>query len=147
MTSIKKTIDIHAPVDRVFSYLADPTHFPAIWPSMVEVSHVKTLPNGGAAFDWVYKMAGIRFTGHTDTVEFDKNKRMVAHNEKGIPSTFRWNCEGKDGEAHVTLEIEYTAPIQVLDKLLKPVVEKINEREAETLLNNLKTTMELGKQN
>lgn len=146
MAQIRKSITINATLDQVFDYMNDPNHFPEIWPSMVEVSNVTKSPTGGHSFDWVYKMAGIHFKGHTKTVEFEKNKKIVAKNEKGIPSTFNWMYAGDNGGVRVTVEVDYTLPSHVLDKFAEPFLRRLNEREAETLLENLKARMELGTQ-
>ncbi len=63
MATITKSIVIEAPVTKVFSYLDEPVNLPEIWPSMVEVDDVATLPTGGYRFHWIYKMAGMRFEG------------------------------------------------------------------------------------
>lgn len=144
MAKISKSISINAPVAQVFDYVNDPRHLPEIWPSMVEVSHVKTAPDGAHSFDWIYKMAGIRFKGHAETIEAERNKRVVTKNEKGIPSTFLWTYEGEDSTTKLMLEIDYTLPGKLLDKLAAPFVTKVNDREAETVLENLKTRMETG---
>lgn len=144
MTKISRSITIQAPVSQVFDYLTDPQHLPEIWPSMVEVSHVERKPDGAHSFDWVYKMAGLNFKGHADTIQVERTKRVVSKNEKGIQSTFCWTYEPRGGETKVTMEVEYELPGTLLGKLAGPVLNKVNAREAETLLNNLKTKMETG---
>jgi uncharacterized membrane protein len=146
MKTIRKTVGIDASVDRVFTYMTDPAHLPEIWPSMVEVSNVKTQPDGAHSFDWVYKMAGIKFKGHADTTEVEKEKLVVVKNETGIPSTFRWSYEGDANHTDLTVEIEYALPVPVLGRLAEPIVGKINEHEAEVLLENLKTRMEIAEE-
>jgi carbon monoxide dehydrogenase subunit G len=86
-------------------------------------------------------MAGIRFKGHSHTVECKPNQLVVDRNEGGIPSTFRWSYEKAADATRVTLDVDYDLP-KILGKLAAPVLRRINEREAETLLGNLKTRME-----
>jgi len=144
MAKISKSVSIHAPVSQVFEFVTHAEHLPEIWPSMVEVSNVQRKPDGAHSFNWVYKMAGIHFKGHAETVEVEQNRRAVVKNEKGIPSTFYWTYAGEDGVTKVTMEVEYTMPGKLLGKLAGPFLEKVNEREAETLLGNLKHRMEAG---
>ena len=146
MGTVRKSIRIQAPVDRVFDYMTDPTHLPDIWPSLVEVTNAEHSPGGEHRFDWVYKLAGLRLKGHAETVDTEKNKRVVVKSEKGIPSTFRWTYAGENGETDLTLEIEYGVPIPLLEKLAKPALRKLNEHEAVLLLNNLKARMELDEE-
>ena len=139
MATIRRSISIHAPVDRVFGYVADPTHLPQIWPSMVAVRNVVPHPNGNS-FDWDYKLLGMRIHGHSDPVETIPNERQVTRSVQGIPNTFRWLYASHDGETEVTLEVDYEVP--VLGRLGERVVGRVNAREAETLLANLKREME-----
>ena len=142
MPTIQKTIAIAAPVERVFDFVTDPTHLPRIWPTLVEVSNVRPHPDGGSDFDWVYKMMGVKVRGHSEDVEFVRNSRVVSRSESGIPNTFRWQYDAKDGTTDVTLEIDYEVPAGVFGRLMKPLVGRINERDAQTLLTNLKAVME-----
>jgi len=43
----------------------------------------------------------------------------------------------------VTFEVEYTVPILVLGKLAEAIIVKINDREGELILANLKARMEV----
>jgi uncharacterized membrane protein len=146
MAKIKKFVSINAPLDRVFEYATHPENLPEIWPSMIEVSNVQRKADGWHSFDWVYKMAGIHFSGHAETTEVELNKRVVTKNERGIPSTFYWTFAGENGGTRVTMEVDYTLPGKVLDKLAEPFLHRVNEREAETVLENLKARMEIGTQ-
>lgn len=144
MAKIRKSISIKAPLNQVYDFMTQPENLPEIWPSMVEVSHVKRSADGSHSFDWVYKMGGIHFKGHATTTEVVQNQRVVVHNDKGIPSTFFWAYSGENGNTKVILDVDYTLPSRLLDKLAEPFLHKINEREAETVLENLKARMEIG---
>lgn len=139
MATIRRSISIRAPVDKVFDYLADPTHLPEIWPSMVAISNVKTQANG-SSFDWDYKLLAMRIHGHSDPVELVRNERLVTRSVKGIPNTFRWLFSAQAGQTVVTLEVDYEVP--VLGRLAEGVVGKLHQREAETLLNSLQRKLE-----
>ncbi len=139
MPTIRRSISIHAPVDRVFDYVADPTHLPEIWPSLVTVKNVEPHAAGNS-FDWEYKLLGIKIRGHSDPVEQVKNERQVTRSVKGIPNTFRWLYAGHDGETEVALEVDYESPLP--GRFAERLVGRANEREAETLLANLKRKLE-----
>jgi uncharacterized protein YndB with AHSA1/START domain len=142
MAKLSRTTTINKPVEDVFHFLEDKTHFPEFWPSMVEVSDIRDLPTGGKHFHWVYKMAGIRLEGDTEEVEVIPNKKMVGKNEKGIESTVTWLMEGHGGDTDLTFEVEYKVPVPVLGKLAEKVVVKLNEHEADALIANVKTQIE-----
>jgi len=142
MTKIAKSITILAPVEKVFEYMDNPANMPEIWPSMVEVRNVRREANGGNSFDWTYKMAGVRMDGHSDVLEHIPNKRLVTHSKQGIESTFTWTLFEEKGHTILHVEAEYKIPVPLLGKLAEAVIAKENEREADTLLANLKTVME-----
>ncbi|MFC2029943.1 SRPBCC family protein [Chloroflexota bacterium] len=54
---VEKTITINAPVEKVLAYVEEPSNVPEYWPSVIEVKDVDPLPNGGARYGWLYKMA------------------------------------------------------------------------------------------
>ncbi len=139
---IVKTIHINAPVEKVFNYMSDPNHQPEYWPSVIEISNVKRFPNGGYSADWVYKMAGFKFKGSGETLEFIPNKRIVERTKGGIESTFTWIFE-KEGEGtKLTCKVDYKIPIPVIGKLADAVIVKLNENEADVTMANLKARME-----
>ena len=142
MTTIERSILIKAPVKQVFAYLEEPLHLPEIWPSMVEVKDVKPLPQGGHRFHWIYKMAGMRFEGETETVEFELDKHVVTKSTGQIPATFDYLFKAENGYTRVDVKTEYEIPTKLLGKLAKPFVLKLNEREADTFLANLKDRVE-----
>jgi len=142
MSKISKSIDIDAPAERVWEFMTQPENLPSIWPSLVEVSNVQRKNDGTHSFDWVYKMAGVRFSGHSESSDVDQHRHIVVKNERGIPSTFNWRYEAKGQKTHLELDLEYSIPGKILSKVAEPVVHRINEREAETLLLNLKDQIE-----
>jgi len=142
MAKVERSITINAPVEKVFSYWEEPTNRPEVWPSMVEAKDVQPLPNGGNRFGWVYKMAGVRLEGTTETTEYVANQCIVEKTKGGIESTLTWTFQPEDGGTKLTVEIEYTVPIPVLGKVAEAFIVKVNEHEAELLLANLKARME-----
>ena len=143
MKKITRTIEIKATAQRVFDFLTQPTNLPSIWPNMVAVSNVVDRGNGAQDFDWVYKMGGIHFKGHAKTEEAIPGKLARVRNDAGIPSTFVWKYEGLNGSnTRLTLSVEYEIPTPVVGKIAEVLLTKLNERDADTMLANLKDTME-----
>jgi ligand-binding SRPBCC domain-containing protein len=133
---------INAPVERVFAYISEPTNQVEIWPSLIEVKDVERLPGGGYSHSWVYKMAGVRMTGSTRTTEFVPNSRFVEVTEGGVSSTITWRFEPEDGGTRLVVETEYTVPVPVLGRMAEALIVKMNQREAELIMANLKARME-----
>jgi uncharacterized membrane protein len=142
MAKMNKSIMINAPVDKVFEFVTEPTNLPKFWPSLIEVSDVKRSGDRIRSYHWVYKMGGVKFEGETELTEALPNERVVAKNTGGIPSEFVWTYAPEGEGTKVTVDVEYKVPGAVLGKLAEPLVVKMNEREAETLLANLKAMLE-----
>ena len=143
MPKDETTITINAPVEKVFSYLQDnPTNLLEIWPSMVEIKDVQQLPKGGTSFRWAYRMAGIRFKGTSEDIEYIANQRVVTKTKGGIDATYTWTFQPKDGGTEMTVEIDWTVPVPVLGKLAEALIVKQQEREFALVLANLKDRME-----
>jgi uncharacterized protein YndB with AHSA1/START domain len=142
MAKIQKTITINAPVEQVFEYVEEPSNVPEYWPSLVEVKDVEPLPSGGAKYRWVYKMAGVRFEGSSETTEYVANQRTVTENKGGVSGTVTWTYHPEDGGTKVIFEADYAVNVPVLRKLAESFLSKLNEHEAEALLANVKARME-----
>jgi len=137
-----KSIFINAPVEKVFAYVEDPSNLPEVWPSMVEVKNIISDADGKKNYDWTYKMAGLSINGHSETLEYEANKRIVVYNPKGIESKFTWDYISEGDGTRINVEVEYNIPLPVLGKLAESIIVKQNEKEADTLLANVKAKME-----
>lgn len=142
MTSQTKSVVVHAPVGKVYTYLDDPTHMPEFWPSLVEIKDVHSLPHGGHSNRWVYKMAGVRLEGTSEDVEHVTNERLVAKTKGGVDSTQTWMLEPEGDDTKVTFTVDYTVPIPVLGKLAEAAIVKLNNHEGDVVMENLKTILE-----
>lgn len=142
MFTLEKSVLIDAPVEKIFDFMAEPNHLLEIWPALLDVRNVQPLPNGGYCYEWVYKMAGVRFEGQSETTEFARNRGFAVRNESGIPSTFVWSFNPEEGGTRVTVSVEYAIPGAALGRIAQPVIQKMNEHESETILANLKALIE-----
>lgn len=142
MAKLAQSITIHAPVDKVFAYVQDPNNVPEFWPSVLEVKDVEQLPNGGTRFRYVYKMAGMQFTGTSEDTEVIANQRVVNRSRGGVESTMVWTYQPEGEGTKLTVDTDYTVPVPLLGKLAEAVIAKLAENEGELLLRNLKVRME-----
>jgi uncharacterized membrane protein len=142
VASLTKSVVVHAPVEKVCRYLDDPTRLPEIWPSLVEIKDVQSLPNGGHSNRWTYKMAGMRLEGTSEDVEHITNQRTVSKTKGGIDSTQTWMMKPESDGTKVTFQVDYTVPIPVLGKLAEAAIVKLNDHEGDAIMANLKTLLE-----
>lgn len=142
MLKIKQSIRVGVPAHRVFDYLTRPAYLPEIWPSLVEVSNVNREPNATYRFDWIHKLGGVRFKGHTEATHVERERRLVWKTERGLPSIVTWTFTPDGGGTRVDFEMDYVIPIPLAEQLGSEFVHGSNEHETRTLLENLKTRME-----
>jgi uncharacterized membrane protein len=143
--ALERTTLINAPVAKVFAYYSDPSNLPEIWPSMLEVKDVERDEQGHAKrFSFVYKMAGMRFSGSSDILHFTPNERFVTETKGSVESTFdtRFKDLGDQTEVHETAH--YRIPIPLIGKVAEPFLRRLNENELAVMHNNLKAKMETG---
>lgn len=143
MATVKKSIKINAPAEKIYAYIQVPENSLEFWPGMIEVKDIQPLPNGGFKFGWVYKMAGMRFEGVSEDTELVANQRVVSRTKGGVDGKVTWEFLPEDGGTNVSFEVEYTVPIPLLGKLAEAVVVKINENEGDAILANVKARMEI----
>jgi uncharacterized membrane protein len=144
MKMITRDIQVNAPVDRVFDFLADPNKLPEIWPNVIEVKNVKkTKANDSYTFNWSYKMSGMPFEGKCETLEYVPYERLVFQSIKGLDATIYWRFQPAGAATHLTLRFEYEIPSSLLKRIKDEIVTRANEHEIEAMLQNVKSRLEL----
>jgi uncharacterized protein YndB with AHSA1/START domain len=141
MPTINNSININAPVEKVFAYTTDPTSL-AEW--MVGITDVKDVTGSGVGrhYHWTYKMVGIPLHGESTFTEHVPNVRAVTEGKGGVTSVFTFTFAPHEGGTKLGLDIDYTIPIPVLGKLAEKLVLKRNQRDMDMSLENLKDHME-----
>jgi uncharacterized membrane protein len=144
MQTITRDVKVHAPLERVFSFLVDPHNLSEIWPSIVDVKSVKKVKNReGFKFNWNYKMSDVEFEGKCETIEYIPNERLAIKSTKGLDSTITWTLTPAGQETQVNLKFEYQIPASVLKQMDEQTVIEDNEREVDAMLENLQNRLEL----
>ncbi len=141
MPRLHNSIDIKAPVEKVFSYLEDPRNGPEWIHSMVEVKDIKG-PGLGNHYNWTWKMAGVKFNGESDLVEDLPNEKIVVKSKGTVESTWTFKLEPHGDMTHLDLDVDYKIPIPVVGKVAEKIVLKQNERESEIDMQNIKEKLE-----
>jgi uncharacterized protein YndB with AHSA1/START domain len=142
MPRVNNEVIIHAPVEKVFHYVSQPANLQQIWPSLVEVTNEELLPNGGYRYRWKYKMSGIQFSGFGEAIDFKRNVLLISRNVGAIESVVTFAFMSKDIQTKVTLGIDYRVPLLLLGKFTETIILKMNEKEAELILDNLRIIFE-----
>lgn len=141
MPTINSSINISAPVEKVFAYVTDPLTTPEWFVGMTEVTDV-TGSGADQHSRWTYTMIGIPFHGESKLTEYVPNERAVSKQEGGLPSIITYTFSPYEGGTKLGMDIDYTIPVPVLGKLAEKVVFKRNQREAQLSMENIKERLE-----
>jgi uncharacterized protein YndB with AHSA1/START domain len=142
MPKINNSINISAPVEKVFAYVTDLMNSTEWFVGMTEVTDV-TGSGVGQHFHWKYNMLGVPLRGEGTVREHVPNERRVTEGKGGITSTWTFTFAPDEGGTKLDLELDYTIPVPVLGKLAEKLVLKRNQREADLSMENLKQRMEV----
>jgi uncharacterized membrane protein len=128
----------------VFEYMDQPANQPEITPSLTRSETVETLDNGGKRVAYTYTMAGVDLDGHIEAVEYGPGRRIRWEMTGDLEGEILWEFEGTDDGTAVTYAADYELPVPALETVAAPFLERYNERELRTTLENLRTRIEAG---
>jgi uncharacterized membrane protein len=141
MAKVERTVTINAPVEKVFSYIADPTKELEFIQGMTDIRKVKGLGEG-MTYEWTYKMLGISQKGSSEVTEYKSNERYVSKSSGGIVSTWTYTFTSEAGGTKMFLCVEFSVPMPILGKFAEHVVLKQTERETDLAMATLKDRIE-----
>ena len=142
MPKVDNEVIINAPVEQIFNYISQPSNLQQIWPSLIEIKNQELLPNGGYSYQWTYKMSGVHFTGEGECIDLVPNTLLTSKNTGAIDSIVRFTFLSKGIQTKVTLSIDYQVPSTLLGHLTEIIILKMNDKEAELILDNLRIIFE-----
>ncbi len=144
MATIHKSIDIDAPAERVFAMLTDPRRLPEYAPGLISVENIRqTEQHIGDSFRATYSVLGLHFPMTFTATEYEQPTKLTTRFEGGMKGTWTWLLEPRGTSTHLTTTMEYEMAGGALGKAMNAVlVERMNEKNAERLLENLKLVSE-----
>jgi hypothetical protein len=123
----------------------EPAHQPEITPSLTRSECVERLSNGGSRVEYTYRIFGLSFTGEVRATDYVPSRRIVWAMSGDLRGTIRWYFADPSGTARTqfTYSATYALPgPRLLHPLLRPLVQRYNEREVAELLKRLETQVE-----
>lgn len=144
MTTINKSIDIDAGAERVFELLIDPKRFPEYVPGLVSVEDIQqTDQHLGDSFRVTYAVLGLHLTMTFTVTAYEQPTTLTTRFEGGMKGTWTWMLAPQGEGIHMTTAIEYEMAGGILGKAINAVlIERMNEKNTEQLLENLKRVSE-----
>ncbi|EMA37831.1 SRPBCC family protein [Halobiforma nitratireducens] len=143
MVTASDAIEIEADVERVYDYLDDPYNHAEVTPSLSDVRDVEPLENGGKRLSFTYEMAGAGIDGELVQTIAEPTERMTFDMHGPLDGEIDLEFEAIKNGTRLTYTGRYEVPGNVLSKVADPFVRRYNERELRTMLENVKTRLEL----
>jgi ligand-binding SRPBCC domain-containing protein len=149
-TTIKKSMDIAAPLSEVFTYFARPEHMADQFPENMGLNVIPLEVKNGFGVGTIFRISG-DFDGKKlewdcETIDYIPHKKIVA---KMIEGPFKhWQItvdfdELEEKKTRTTLTVDYDMPMGPLGGLLDKVkLKKIAERGMENGLYRVKALLE-----
>ncbi len=135
-----RTVTIDAPVEKVFANTKDPELWMGAFPGRIEISDVKTTPEGvGTTFRFTETTFGMTSTGTHEYLEYVPDRRLVTKSSKG--PVFTWTFEPVDGATTLRLHVVETG-LSRAETTIESVFRTFFEGLMDTWLANLKAVLE-----
>jgi len=144
MAKIIRKISIHAPVEKVFLFVTSPDNWTKYVTSLSDIRDVSSPQvEPGTTFTWEYCMLGLTFKGKGTVIENEKNSKFGLKMDGGLPNTEHYTFTPISGGTELMVEIDLAIPGKIMQVVAKSsVVEKLNQKEAEGVLDKIKTFCE-----
>ena len=143
MSRVAKSAVINCSADQIMSYIADVKNHPAFIGPLKSIANINGDPKkAGTSWDWTFVMAGVEFTGRSETVSYEAGKKFSYKTTTGILSTFTYTADPQGDGVNVTVDVTYELPQTLVAKMQGSVVEKLNEAEGSRAVENLKAILD-----
>jgi uncharacterized membrane protein len=146
MPYVEETIEITAPLNRVFALVAQqPERMAEWWPPIEMQERVTPAPTQvGSISRYVYNMVGIRIKGEHKVMDMVENRHLLVKTISGIDAAFDFTfVPVNGGVTRLTVRVDYTLPGAILGQLLnRMTIERKNQEDLEQGLKNLKSMIE-----
>lgn len=144
MPLIHKEITINAPAERIFDVLKEPRRLPEYAPGVAEVTDIHETPERiGDTFKAVYSVMSLKMPLKFEVKELVEPSKSVAQMDGQMQGEWVWTLQSQGPATHVVVETNYRLKLGLLGRALNAVlVERMNEKNMEQMLANLKVLVE-----
>jgi carbon monoxide dehydrogenase subunit G len=145
MPSVTETVTIAAPVDRVYSFLADnPEGAVTFIPGLNRIENVSPADAGvGQTWQYEFNWFGVVFAGNSRCTKLDRPRTYEFRTETGNRSTWTYTFPPNGSATKLTLVVDYDLPESMIARFAtQGTIEKMNQERAAEALQNLKGLLE-----
>ena len=146
MWNIKKSIYVDRPVEDVYQYGIDPTHWYQWYVGLSEPENFVGDGEAGTTFDMKYTMLGMHMPVSIEVLE--KSKDGDRYTWKGsvrgaIQAESFWTYTAKGEGTEISADMDYELPGKLIGKVANTlIIKKLMDNSMEQTLNNLKAVCE-----
>lgn len=144
-TKIRKSTLINVPPAKIWPIVSNVENIAKISPAVAEAKITSDGAHGvGTTFDLTIDMAGLKIKGSNEVTVYENDLRVAWKSTKGLENSGEIRLIPRGDGTNVSFTVEYTVPGGALmgnlaDKL---GLEKMNEDNAQGMLDELKRTLE-----
>jgi carbon monoxide dehydrogenase subunit G len=145
MPRVTESVEIAAPVEEVFSFVADrPERATSFLPGLDRIENVAPAEAApGQTWDFEFDWFGLVISGQSRCTVLDRPRNYRFQTETGSKSTWHYSFAPSGNGTRVTLDVEYDVPANQLARYASAgVLEKMNQERAAQTLTNLKGLLE-----
>jgi len=125
MATINKALVIKAPPDKIFDFVIKSSNLTKLWPSLLEITNEKLLPNGGYCANYKYKMAGTTLKGQSECIKVVSGKMFSVRIDGAVDCTMTWTIEPQDNiQTKVNITMDYQAHFPPFNRLAENIIAK-----------------------
>jgi uncharacterized membrane protein len=147
MPRIDNAIDIKAPVDKVFAYVADVTSHPewVKWTKQAEVTSLDRKGVGATTFE-IMQVGPKKEQIETLVTEYKDGQFFTRRNTRGMEMTSRVSVVPFGEGTKVAMSVDYTPPMGGMGKLMDLIfMERLFDQLMKDSLTNLKERLETAR--
>ena len=144
MAKIERSIEIRAPVEKVFDFVADWRNKLRFFEGIYDWKPTTEKTRGdGARFVYKVKVLGREYETEDEVSDFVENRRWSCTSVRGVQSKHEWIFSRLDEKTIVIFLSEYKPPVPILGVVLDVLFFKWRwQRNVERSLQNLKKLLE-----
>lgn len=138
-----RSITIDAPVDAVFSFVADPANWPKFINGLTEIRGIDsaTITNG-SSFGWTYRIRGFTVKGKGTVVNYDNARALTLRMHSMMPLEKTVRFEEFGAGTRLFAEVGHRSPGKALSFVFNLIRKTVNTMEANTVLAKVKELCE-----
>jgi uncharacterized membrane protein len=144
LARIEKSIEIKAPIEKVWAFLTDFEKYPSFMKGVKKIEYLTEKHSGiGVKTHWVMESSGQEIEWDGECAEWVENKKMSWHSTSGMKFSGHQLIEPTETGTKLTLMMDYELPYSILGKIIdKLKVEKDFVKQIEESLKSGKIILE-----